>query len=372
MAKGSNLPQELVEDILSRLPYRSLSRFKGVCKFWNSLLTSPLFLPPHLSQFIKHHAYNSVILSLSFSSATFKLFSLSGKDSSAFDTLFPAMMFQILSGHCNGILCLSLGFWHNDDGKIILYNPATREFKCLPDSAIRTDSSFVFAVALGYHSRNDDYKVLRMRTMIDYFWNADIVEEYSLSTDSWRPICISNSSDFIFHDDCFALFFRGTYYWWASSRLRWQDSSKMILGLEMGDEAFHKVSVPREVDISKHARRNLAVWKESVSLICCYDYGSKVSRIDIWVMDGFGGALVSWTKMLSITSLLKEPRPLVFWKEKELLLETPVGEIKSCDLDTKEITNFKIEGYEEPLRRSVQAVNYVATLVPIKGGRYLP
>ncbi|XP_028792828.1 F-box/kelch-repeat protein At3g06240-like [Neltuma alba] len=350
---NSNLPQELLEDILSRLPYKSLSRFKCVCKFWYTLFTDPIFRALHLSHFIKHHAFNdSVFLRLSFPTTSYgfymqnyKLFSLSNNDSSIDDTFLPRV--KLLST------------------KFRISGHSTREFKCLPDSNMLSKSSFALAVGLGYNSITDDYKVVRIWSVDTGVYTTNRMEVYSLSTDSWTRMYNSNTRDFDFADDCFALFFKGTYYWWGFRR---GDKSTIILALRTGDEIFHKVSAPDNVDISKPEGRSLAEWKESLSLICCSGFGLNMS-IDIWVMKG-SGAQDSWTKMQSVTSLLlEEPKPLVFWKGDELLLETCGGEIKSYNVVTQKIKNLKIE--DRPVLHSVQAVNYAATLASIKGGTCL-
>ncbi|KAG7577643.1 F-box-like domain superfamily [Arabidopsis thaliana x Arabidopsis arenosa] len=49
MASGK-LPWELEEEILSRLPPRSLVRFRSVCKHWNSLFKDKRFVKKHLSR----------------------------------------------------------------------------------------------------------------------------------------------------------------------------------------------------------------------------------------------------------------------------------------------------------------------------------
>lgn len=377
MMNDSNVAQELLEDILSRVPYKSLSRFKCVCKYWYALFTNPIFLSRHLSNFMKNHNFgDSVLLRLSFptifghGNENYKLLSLSSKESSAVDTLIPKInmlstKFQI-SGHCNGILCLSVRYWPRSK-EVILYNPATREFKCLPDSVMRSKSSVALAVGMGHDPRTDDFKVVRIWSVDTGVYTTNRVEEYALSTDSWTRLYNSNARDFLFGDDSFALYFKGTYYWLASQR---GHKSSIILGMNIGDEVFHKVSVPGHVDISKPDGRSLAVWKEeSISLICCSCFGLN-TWIDIWVMEGFG-AEGCWTQMYSIStaSVLEEPKPLVFWKGNELLLEMCSGEIKSYNVDTEEIKSVKIEGY--PVRHSSQAVNYVATLVSIKGDNYL-
>lgn len=187
----SNLPQHVLEEILLKVPYRSLSRFRCVSKFWNSLLNSPLFIPPRLSHFIKNHPYDrSVILNLSLPHheqifSHLKLFSISHNnscrpvDTSCTDTdIFKPKTFNI-TGHCNGIICLTILDYFDID--IVLYNPATSQFKFLPDSGIRGCIRLsTLGVGMGYDSRRDDYKVVSIKDTG--------LEEYSLNTDSWRSL----------------------------------------------------------------------------------------------------------------------------------------------------------------------------------------
>ena len=46
--KVENLPRELIVDILSRLPVKTLCRFKCVLKPWRSLISDPDFVKTHL------------------------------------------------------------------------------------------------------------------------------------------------------------------------------------------------------------------------------------------------------------------------------------------------------------------------------------
>ncbi|XP_057955039.1 F-box protein At5g62510-like [Malania oleifera] len=43
------IPEELVEEILSRAPAESLARFMCVCKSWHSLFSDPFFVKKHLN-----------------------------------------------------------------------------------------------------------------------------------------------------------------------------------------------------------------------------------------------------------------------------------------------------------------------------------
>ncbi|CAL5336658.1 unnamed protein product [Camellia sinensis] len=45
------IPNELIIEILVRLPVQSLLRFTSVCKSWHSLITNPSFITKHLNLF---------------------------------------------------------------------------------------------------------------------------------------------------------------------------------------------------------------------------------------------------------------------------------------------------------------------------------
>ncbi|XP_027343225.1 F-box/kelch-repeat protein At3g06240-like [Abrus precatorius] len=376
-----NLPQELLEDILSRIPYKSLMRFKCVRKHWYALFHDPLFLSRHLSNFVKNHnSGHSVFLRVSFPTIlgdgleNYKLFSISAThdEFSAVETFVPkfnmlSTKFQIC-GHCNGILCLSINYWPRSK-EVLLYNPATREFRCLPDTTMRLKPySLALAVGMGYDSFTDDYKVIRI-WKVDTHGNGDMfctnwVEEYALSTDSWTMLHDTKAENFLFGFDCFAMCFKRTYYWWAFSR---EDKCSLVLALDMEDGVFQRVPMPPHVDISEPDGRSLAVWNDSISLIC-WAFDDPTPSIDIWVMDG-SGAEGSWTRMQTIKHLTEDPKLLVFWKGNELLMEMSCGKIKSYNVDTQEFKDVMIKGCA--VRHSFQAVNYVASTVSLNGGNCL-
>lgn len=39
------LPEEIVMEILARLPVKSLLRFKSVCRGWRAIISEPSFIP---------------------------------------------------------------------------------------------------------------------------------------------------------------------------------------------------------------------------------------------------------------------------------------------------------------------------------------
>lgn len=42
------IPDEVMFDVLLRLPSKSLMRFKSVCKAWHAMISSPIFINAHL------------------------------------------------------------------------------------------------------------------------------------------------------------------------------------------------------------------------------------------------------------------------------------------------------------------------------------
>ncbi|XP_057419209.1 F-box/kelch-repeat protein At3g06240-like [Lotus japonicus] len=260
--------------------------------------------------------------------------------------------FQIC-GHSNGIVCLST----DDHARVLLYNPLTREFRDLPNDGewlgVWYSSPSDVAVGMGYDSSINDFKVIRIRETGRMTW----AEQYTLglNTNSWTVMPNSNSELFDFDSDSFALCFNRTFYWWA---WYFEGSSFVIVALNMDDDGvFQIVPKPPRACIGEPHDRSLTVWNDSISLVC-YNYDFDV---DIWVMDGF----CSWKPMRTIKHLTKVPKPLVFWKGNELLMEmVSWGEIKSYNVDTKEIKDvLQTDG----LISDFQAVNYVASLVQLKG-----
>ncbi|KAI8565854.1 hypothetical protein RHMOL_Rhmol03G0293100 [Rhododendron molle] len=189
------LPEDVLIQILSRLPVKSLMRFRAACKSWNSLVKSPAFVSKHL----ENHTNSSTVKNISrllvchrgnptnkrlislFSNDNLKEF-ISQDLSPFFDNKFGHIR---LIGPCNGIVCL-YGFTDN----IALWNPSIREFKTLPVSPIpRPPDARILCgdLAFGFDSKTNDYKVMQILfCSSNKFGVAYHVEIYNLTTDSWR------------------------------------------------------------------------------------------------------------------------------------------------------------------------------------------
>ncbi|KAI8008747.1 F-box/kelch-repeat protein [Camellia lanceoleosa] len=125
------LPEEVLIEILSRLPVKSLLRFTCVSKPWRSLITSPSFINTHLNKSTNNTLTHLLLLrytclnpnqehySLHFDNKTFNRYA-------QFISPFKTHFYFRVVGTCNGLVCLSddrFGDKHN----IILWNPMIRK-----------------------------------------------------------------------------------------------------------------------------------------------------------------------------------------------------------------------------------------------------
>ncbi|XVF82988.1 hypothetical protein PTKIN_Ptkin16aG0096700 [Pterospermum kingtungense] len=187
------LPFEIETEILSRLPVKSLLRFKCVQKSWCNLIEDPNFITMHLNLFGKsntslfygrygsdkyyqrYHTDNDNIVGR----GRYEILKSSTK------RLFRGSELYIV-GSCNGLVCLRN---HCIVGcRIHIWNPSTRKILELPecDSGEVAGKSFqVYFLDIGFCPRLYDYKVVMIICCEDgYDWRPLGVQVYSLGTNT--------------------------------------------------------------------------------------------------------------------------------------------------------------------------------------------
>ncbi|GMN31946.1 hypothetical protein TIFTF001_044636 [Ficus carica] len=338
MARLSDLPEEVLAEIMSLLPPESLIQFKGVCKSWyvhiNDLINEPVFVAKHLRN-AKNNLSSSPLLHLKnlfipFTSPrrTFWL-TLANCDSDLHDTI-PCLSqdvefhtrrlydkdFQLVS-HYNGIICFS------SYGKVILMNPALRELKIVPKSSF-AEGCLVVGVGFGYNFRANDYKVVTIeykKNLTGGFYKAEV---YSLSTNSSKEIKLDA---WIFSVPTFeyqSVYCNGVCYWYCYNYF-----VGTIISFDVGEEIFHRVPFPnnalnenRSSSLPKKGLK-IAAWNESIAFFCYTEVHPL--RIDVWVMDARSGGVegsYSWTRHLTVGPLFGIKQPVAFWGDKELFMMT--------------------------------------------------
>ncbi|CAH8387217.1 unnamed protein product [Eruca vesicaria subsp. sativa] len=156
ICKSHELPFELVMEILTRLPTKSLMRYKSVSKLWLSLICSRYFTDRCLkvsssSPSIYMWSFKNILLSSSSPSDSTTMSSFVIDQ----DLTIPAMEGYSVSQVFRGLMC----FINGPSAKI--YNTATRQLVTLPDIiAEHHKDKELFMYHIGHDPVHDQYKVL--------------------------------------------------------------------------------------------------------------------------------------------------------------------------------------------------------------------
>ncbi|XP_021770637.1 F-box/kelch-repeat protein At3g23880-like [Chenopodium quinoa] len=193
------LPFELITEILSWLPAKSLLRSACVSSSWYMLTKDPKFMKLHRSRSLKANLETHFL----FECWKSKVYSFRATSQHPYyhaselaypkDIIKPRTMGGVL-GSCNGLVCFHSitlqPFYksaYNNNLGLFLYNPATRATRLIPPLNSPMNNLLKREVAFGYDSVSDDYKVLAI-CMERNDRNVEKALLYSLKTDAWVNI----------------------------------------------------------------------------------------------------------------------------------------------------------------------------------------
>ncbi|XVF74580.1 hypothetical protein PTKIN_Ptkin13bG0121100 [Pterospermum kingtungense] len=188
MSVGGNLSEDLKIEILSRLPVKSLIRFRCVHATWNSLFKSSFFIANHRKNSkSKNHGFISIFIK---ENRYLRFMSFTGDN---FDVCFNRKLPLKYHNHylrsvdsCNGLVCVC-----DLSRRIFSYNPSTNEHKIIPLS-----NGGMVAFGFGYDSINNYYKIIKVVSWYNIKWeNFSQAEVYTLGMDSsWREVELPDDS----------------------------------------------------------------------------------------------------------------------------------------------------------------------------------
>lgn len=290
----SDLPEEVITDILSRLPVKPLVQFKSVSIPWRSLIESPNFVKLHLNRSIETKSNQTLILreeqlySVDFDS-------LDGPFADAVRLDHHPLRCQDYGtevwGSCNGILCLS-----NSLDTVVLWNPSTRKSRRLPYAAVEFPNQpryFVNRVyGFGYDSVSDDYKLVRivvLRGKEDDSVHYE-VKVYSLESNSWHRV--GKFPHYPYLNRVGGVLASGNLHWVVNEETE-HGETNLIVSFDLGCEEYGLVVQPEFTNTKFHL--DVEVLGGCLSLICNY----YLTNVDIWVMKEYG-VKESWTKLISV------------------------------------------------------------------------
>ncbi|KAK9734629.1 hypothetical protein RND81_04G153300 [Saponaria officinalis] len=236
------IPEELIADILKRLPAKSLLRFMSVCKFWYSLIKNPNFISSHFNH---HSTEGPKYLMYCVNYDEYRVYADTDSFVRHLEFTYPGMYLKV--GCCNGIIC----FEKYRDHSIVLWNSFLRKSLKIkmPHCSDSNDENSVFW--FGFDVASNDYKVVWVGyTTNQVFETRSIgVYIYSLNERAWR--CV-NSSFELYDGQGYAIGYRGEYlngviYWVVFTYYDDRDMPELILTFNLADETFGTFHLPSEI-----------------------------------------------------------------------------------------------------------------------------
>ncbi|OVA13571.1 F-box domain [Macleaya cordata] len=236
-------PEEVVLQILARLPIKSLFRCKSVCKLWNGLPSNKYFIQLYNEISSKNPMILvEVIKSFYVKSSYICVDRLRGVSEFSLDFLKDRVKVR---ASCNGLLCCAS---IPSKGVYYVCNPMTREFKLLPRTRERPMTRFhpddeATLVGLAVDLSTQKYNVVLAgfyrpfgRRPLDSF----ICLVFDSETNTWKRSITSLTEEFTHMNRNQVVFVSGCLHWLTYSCL-------YILVLNLENEVWSKILLPKEV-----------------------------------------------------------------------------------------------------------------------------
>jgi len=369
--KVSNcIPNDLVYSIMSKLPLKSLHRFKCVHKSWVLLFENPYFMNMYRKRLISNISYGDdtyLLLKktrLDFENHSF-LYLFYGERFDNKERLDWPPPFQnddrdinILGSGINGTLCL---YVNNISSKVVVWNPEIEEFKVIPHKPSVSVQHYVKVVdqlhGFGYDFVRDDYKIIRyveFYTDLFSFFDAQVNislsnvvydpfwEIYSLKSNSWRKLDLDMTT---FYRSPVGVpeqvYMNGVCHWLGESET--YIDNVYLVSFDLGTEEFALTFIPSDVDNNINFElvdTHLILLNESIALI---SNDAQMNTFHISIL-GEIGVKKSWIKLFIVGPLSYLGDPIGAGKNGEIFVAKEDNELARCDLNTHTIQELGIKG----------------------------
>ncbi|CAH8383646.1 unnamed protein product [Eruca vesicaria subsp. sativa] len=294
----SDLPDDLLEEILCRIEATSLKRLQSTCKRWNLLINSKRFTIKHFDKAAKQ----SLSLMLNVDGVYTVKFHLHRSPhvevTGEIDLIYPHPSFdkRSIAEYCHSdglLLCVcvnDVSNISNEDFGFVVWNPCTGQTKCIqPRYPCRLGYTYSLGSYKNKKSNDSCYKILS-HTGCDKNYEFDI---YEVSSNSCRTLDVTLDCNFEF---CRNVSLKGKTYWFAS------DEKTIQLGIflvffDYITETFGRLTLPYQY-VEYQTMSLSVVGEEKLSVLLQHEVSSKT---EIWVTKMIGETkVVSWIKVLAV------------------------------------------------------------------------
>ncbi|CAA7033133.1 unnamed protein product [Microthlaspi erraticum] len=316
------LPCELVEEILYRIPIKSVCRFKSVCKQWYAFFNDKGFTYKHLD------LSDEGIIGMD--QKSFQLFNVEPKARLSLptpDELHNYIIEETI--HCDGLLlCKCIGKRSNGytpryiygettkTKKLAVWNPVLSQVIWIEPS---TSSPYKTGEFYGFGYDNvsrDNYKILRIHIKPDGYKGKSSPEIYEFKSKLWRSV----NADLDWYSLGGAVSMNGDVYWIAEKKMDTYKIELLIQSFDLSTETFKPICcVPDGVANSRLSNRIMTAMSgyggDGITIALSGYGGDRLSLLrrhehlnfEVWVTSKLtDDGVVSWSKYFNLT-----PNPLI-------------------------------------------------------------
>ncbi|KAK1435364.1 hypothetical protein QVD17_01125 [Tagetes erecta] len=340
------LPRDILIDILSRLPAKSLGRLKSVSKYWLFLISSADLIKLHHNRalFDTNTIHSRVFIMSTHSMHSVNYASPScyegvddSDDAKAIISLKDPLQKESVGekelGSCYGLI-----FFVCFDDCILLWNPTTQKTRLIPDPLTPFSDGTRF-YGLGYDFSIDDYKMVRgFRSASSNFLSSQV---FNLKTGSWRTVQLTQIN--INKPDEIGSISNGALHWIVRHKSHNGGFNKQetILSFDIKDEFFLEIILPTDNERNEHS----GFWSLGDIKGCLYAvYGGDGVDMDVWVMKEYG-VESSWSKVIKLEwcRLYCDygTTPVCFTHEDEVVLDLDSWDLVKYNLKEDTIKRLK-------------------------------
>ncbi|TKY59461.1 F-box protein CPR30 [Spatholobus suberectus] len=316
------LPDELIVQILWRLPVRSLLRFKCVCKSWFSLISDRQFVKSHIDlaaapthrllvKFSNRSQVNSVDIEA-------PLHDDSSQVVFNIPLPLPAPKYGCkvcIVGPCRGFVLLTNKYMVKIDACLdffdfVVWNPSTGVHK-----RINNVSMYAHLCGIGYVSSTDDYVVVNVTLRQPGGRFCTEVHCFSLRTNSWSHIEDAVPYFYLGSEFRHGLLLNGALHWLVEST----DTRHLIIAFDAMERRLSEIRLPHDLAIRLECSMSHLWLTEGRLCISFRGYGTTIT--EIWTMKEYR-VQSSWTKSCVLSPygpLWRVFYPMCFTKNGEIL-----------------------------------------------------
>ncbi|MFS8019996.1 putative F-box domain-containing protein [Helianthus anomalus] len=316
---SDNVPFEIQEEIIKRLPIKSLIRFRLVSKAWKSLISSSAFIAdysaphPQLQHLLVRYDHGHISTPTRYSSVVDDhTLPNNQRVSLTPPPLVNWLRHSIITGSSHGLLCLHC-FYGDDDifglgtRMAVIWNISIRKAIAVVVPNVPDEEIYTTFTGFGVCPETNDPKIVKI-TEINAWTDTESVtlipwqvEVFTVSSGVWRCPYSTNLPRKSIQFSCSQVVVDGFCYWLATDRSTIDpgfEAYNLIISFHMTREEFTEVILPDSLiyegsidylNIS-NLRKSLVVLDRNTEENVCYVWSTK------------DGVSKSFTKLFTIYS----------------------------------------------------------------------